>query len=150
MSAKLTYVLTTIPAAVHGGVLSVTYTMAVSVGISYFQYTNIDSGRNIFIIGFTMFMALLTPHWFIRNPDYIVTGTLEERGLVTRFPSFKPKPKDGIKVYQLPPALQKYLWEAICCVLLSEETGLDAWMATDNCFPDRESNPGRGGESAKS
>ncbi|XP_072434436.1 solute carrier family 23 member 3 [Chiloscyllium punctatum] len=142
MSAKLTYVLTTIPAAVHGGVLSVTYTMAVSVGISYFQYTNIDSGRNIFIIGFTMFMALLTPHWFIRNPDYIVTGvesvdiflmavfmmpviqggilaflldntvtgTLEERGLVTRFPSFKPKPKDGIKVYQLPPALQKYLW----------------------------------------
>ncbi|XP_060683712.1 solute carrier family 23 member 3 [Hemiscyllium ocellatum] len=74
MSAKLTYILTTIPAAVHGGVLSVTYTMAVSVGISYFQYTNIDSGRNIFIIGFTMFMALLTPHWFIRNPDYIVTG----------------------------------------------------------------------------
>ncbi|XP_038646339.1 solute carrier family 23 member 3 [Scyliorhinus canicula] len=74
MSAKLTYFLTTIPAAIHGGVLSVTNTMAVSVGVSYFQYTNIDSGRNIFIIGFTMFMALLTPHWFIRNTDYIVTG----------------------------------------------------------------------------
>ncbi|XP_041057150.1 solute carrier family 23 member 3 [Carcharodon carcharias] len=74
MSAKLTYFLTTMPAAIHGGVLSVTYTMAVSVGVSYFQYTNIDSGRNIFIIGFTMFMALLTPHWFIHNPDYIVTG----------------------------------------------------------------------------
>ncbi|GCB83143.1 hypothetical protein scyTo_0023979, partial [Scyliorhinus torazame] len=73
MSAKLTYFLTTIPASIHGGVLSVTNTMAVSVGVSYFQYTNIDSGRNIFIIGFTMFMALLTPHWFIRNTDYIVT-----------------------------------------------------------------------------
>ncbi|XP_067890920.1 solute carrier family 23 member 3-like isoform X2 [Heterodontus francisci] len=74
MSAKLIYFLTTIPIAIHGGVLSVTYTMAVSIGVSYFQYTNIDSGRNIFIIGFTVFMALLTPRWFIRNPDYIATG----------------------------------------------------------------------------
>ncbi|XP_048455038.1 solute carrier family 23 member 3 [Rhincodon typus] len=142
MSTKLMYLLTTIPAAVHGGVLSVTYTMAVSVGVSYFQYTNIDSGRNIFIIGFTMFMALLTPHWFIRNPDYIVTGiksvdifllalfmmpviqggilaflldntvtgTLEERGFVAHFPSFKSEPKDLTNIYQLPNALQRYLW----------------------------------------
>ncbi|XP_059503660.1 solute carrier family 23 member 3 isoform X2 [Stegostoma tigrinum] len=142
MSTKLMYLLATIPAAVHGGVLSVTYTMAVSVGVSYFQYTNIDSGRNIFIIGFTMFMALLTPHWFIRNPDYTVTGiksvdtfllalfmmpiiqggilaflldntvtgTLEERGFVAHFPSFKSEPKDLNKVYQFPSALQRYLW----------------------------------------
>ncbi|XP_051880761.1 solute carrier family 23 member 3 isoform X2 [Pristis pectinata] len=74
MSAKLTYFLTTIPMAIHGGVLSITYTMAVSVGVSYFQYTNIDSGRNIFIIGFTMFMALLTPRWFSHNSEYIATG----------------------------------------------------------------------------
>ncbi|XP_055494775.1 solute carrier family 23 member 3 [Leucoraja erinacea] len=74
MSAKLTYFLTTIPMAIHGGVLGVTYTMAVSVGVSYFQYTNIDSGRNIFIIGFTMFMALLTPRWFSHNPEFIATG----------------------------------------------------------------------------
>ncbi|XP_067843134.1 solute carrier family 23 member 3 isoform X2 [Heptranchias perlo] len=74
MSAKLTYFLTTIPAAIHGAVLSVTYTMAVSVGVSYFQFTDIDSGRNIFIIGFTMFMALLIPHWFTHNSEYIATG----------------------------------------------------------------------------
>ncbi|XP_062907429.1 solute carrier family 23 member 3 [Mobula hypostoma] len=73
-SVKLTYFLTTIPMAIHGGVLSVTYTMAVSIGVSYFQYTNIDSGRNIFIIGFTMFMALLTPQWFRLNSEYIATG----------------------------------------------------------------------------
>uniref|UniRef100_UPI00398F5337 solute carrier family 23 member 3 n=1 Tax=Pristiophorus japonicus TaxID=55135 RepID=UPI00398F5337 len=74
MSGQLTYFLTTIPIAIHGGVLSVTYAMAVSVGVSYFQYTNIDSGRNIFIIGFTMFMALLAPRWFLFNPQFIATG----------------------------------------------------------------------------
>ncbi|XP_069786657.1 solute carrier family 23 member 3 [Narcine bancroftii] len=74
LSDRLTYFLTTIPMAIHGGVLSITYAMAVSVGVSYFQYTNIDSGRNIFIIGFTMFMALLTPRWFGHNPEYIATG----------------------------------------------------------------------------
>ncbi|XP_059823603.1 solute carrier family 23 member 3 isoform X2 [Hypanus sabinus] len=98
MSAKLTYFLSTIPMAIHGGVLSVTYTMAVSIGVSYFQYTNIDSGRNIFIIGFTMFMALLTPQWFRLNSEYIATGTSTERGLVAGFPGFHSWPEgEGIR-----------------------------------------------------
>nr|XP_015214926.1 PREDICTED: solute carrier family 23 member 3 [Lepisosteus oculatus] len=74
VSPKLTQMLTTIPLAVHGGVLSVTYAIAVATGITYFQYTHMDSGRNIFNIGFTVFMALLAPHWFNRNPSIISTG----------------------------------------------------------------------------
>uniref|UniRef100_A0A8C3HH46 Solute carrier family 23 member 3 n=1 Tax=Chrysemys picta bellii TaxID=8478 RepID=A0A8C3HH46_CHRPI len=74
MSPRLAELLTTIPLAVHGGVLCVTYTVAVGTGISYFQYANIDSGRNIFIVGFTMFMALLVPRWLSAAPGYVATG----------------------------------------------------------------------------
>ncbi|NXW40614.1 S23A3 protein, partial [Nyctiprogne leucopyga] len=74
MSPRLAGLLTRIPLAVHGGVLCVTYAVAVGTGISYFQYADIDSGRNIFIVGFTMFMALLVPRWFSAAPAHLATG----------------------------------------------------------------------------
>ncbi|CAM4614204.1 unnamed protein product [Lepidochelys olivacea] len=74
LSPRLAELLTTIPLAIHGGVLCVTYTVAVGTGVSYFQYANIDSGRNIFIVGFTMFMALLVPRWLSATPRYVATG----------------------------------------------------------------------------
>ncbi|NXQ39340.1 S23A3 protein, partial [Catharus fuscescens] len=74
MSPRLAGLLTHIPLAVHGGVLCVTYAVAVGTGISYFQYTDIDSGRNIFIVGFTMFMALLLPRWFSTALAPLATG----------------------------------------------------------------------------
>lgn len=73
-SPKLTQLLATIPLAVHGGILSVTYTVAIATGITYFQNTDMDSGRNIFNIGFTVFMGLLVPQWVSKNPGCIVTG----------------------------------------------------------------------------
>ncbi|NXK01628.1 S23A3 protein, partial [Herpetotheres cachinnans] len=75
MSPRLAGLLTHIPLAVHGGVLCVTYAVAVGMGISYFQYADIDSGRNIFIVGFTMFMALLVPRWFAVAPAHLATGS---------------------------------------------------------------------------
>ncbi|XP_048339458.1 solute carrier family 23 member 3 isoform X2 [Sphaerodactylus townsendi] len=74
LSPWLTGLLATIPLAVHGGMLCVTYSMAVGSGISYFQYTDIDSGRNIFIVGFTMFMGLLVPKWLFASPLSLATG----------------------------------------------------------------------------
>ncbi|XP_009882365.1 PREDICTED: solute carrier family 23 member 3 [Charadrius vociferus] len=74
MSPRLAGLLTRIPLAVHGGVLCVTYAVAVGTGISYFQYADIDSGRNIFIVGFAMFMALLVPRWLGTAPAHLATG----------------------------------------------------------------------------
>ncbi|XP_065606748.1 solute carrier family 23 member 3-like isoform X3 [Cyrtonyx montezumae] len=74
MSPRLVGLFAHIPLAVHGGVLCVTYAVAVGTGISYFQYADIDSGRNIFIVGFTMFMALLVPRWLSVAPARLVTG----------------------------------------------------------------------------
>ncbi|XP_030342771.1 solute carrier family 23 member 3 isoform X1 [Strigops habroptila] len=74
MSPRLAGLLTRIPLAAHGGVLCVTYAVAVGTGISYFQYADIDSGRNIFIVGFAMFMALLVPRWFGTALAHLATG----------------------------------------------------------------------------
>ncbi|NXL91113.1 S23A3 protein, partial [Alectura lathami] len=74
MSPRLAGLLARIPLVVHGGVLCITYAVAVGTGISYFQYADIDSGRNIFIVGFTMFMALLVPRWLSMAPAHLATG----------------------------------------------------------------------------
>ncbi|MEE6488915.1 hypothetical protein FKM82_015433 [Ascaphus truei] len=73
-SPKLSEILMSIPLAVHGGVLCLTFSMVVGAGISYFQYAHIDSGRNIFIVGFAMFMALLVPRWLEASPGQLATG----------------------------------------------------------------------------
>ncbi|XP_063198348.1 solute carrier family 23 member 3 isoform X1 [Chroicocephalus ridibundus] len=73
-SPRLAGLLTRIPLAIHGGVLCVTYAVAVGTGISYFQYADIDSGRNIFIVGFAMFMALLVPRWLGAASAHLATG----------------------------------------------------------------------------
>ncbi|CAH2305256.1 solute carrier family 23 member 3 [Pelobates cultripes] len=73
-SPRISEFLMDIPFAVHGAVLSLTYSMALGGGISYFQYADIDSGRNIFIVGFTMFIALLIPRWLEATPGILFTG----------------------------------------------------------------------------
>nr|XP_020647659.1 solute carrier family 23 member 3 [Pogona vitticeps] len=74
LSPRLMGLLATIPLGIHGGVLCLTYSVAVGTGVSFFQYTDIDSGRNIFIVGFTMFMGLLIPRWLLAAPGSLATG----------------------------------------------------------------------------
>lgn len=70
--------------------LCVTYAVAVGTGISYFQYADIDSGRNIFIVGFAMFMALLVPRWFSVSPAHLATG---RSGIPQARQSLRPRGK---------------------------------------------------------
>ncbi|XP_036396679.1 solute carrier family 23 member 3 [Megalops cyprinoides] len=74
MSPRLTQLITSVPLGIHGAVLSVTYAVAIGTGVAYFQYTHMDSGRNIFNIGFAVFMSLLIPRWFSLQPAFIATG----------------------------------------------------------------------------
>nr|XP_035161677.2 solute carrier family 23 member 3 isoform X4 [Callithrix jacchus] len=57
-----------------GGVLGVTQAVVLSAGFSSFYLADIDSGRNIFIVGFSIFMALLLPRWFRETPILFSTG----------------------------------------------------------------------------
>nr|XP_008997764.2 solute carrier family 23 member 3 isoform X3 [Callithrix jacchus] len=74
LSPRLSQFLTTIPLPVLGGVLGVTQAVVLSAGFSSFYLADIDSGRNIFIVGFSIFMALLLPRWFRETPILFSTG----------------------------------------------------------------------------
>ncbi|XP_054441618.1 solute carrier family 23 member 3 [Pteronotus mesoamericanus] len=74
LSPRLAQLLTTIPLPVLGGVLGVTQAVVLSTGFSNFHLADIDSGRNVFIVGFSIFMALLLPRWFWKAPFLLSTG----------------------------------------------------------------------------
>uniref|UniRef100_A0A4X1UHW8 Solute carrier family 23 member 3 n=1 Tax=Sus scrofa TaxID=9823 RepID=A0A4X1UHW8_PIG len=73
-SPRLAQLLSTIPLPVLGGVLGVTQAVVLSTGFSSFHMADIDSGRNVFIVGFSIFMALLLPRWFREAPVLLSTG----------------------------------------------------------------------------
>ncbi|TSK92893.1 Solute carrier family 23 member 3 [Bagarius yarrelli] len=99
-------------------VLSVTYTVASATGITYLQYTDIDSGRNIFNTGFTVFMSLVLPRWFRSQPGFISTGTLSEKGFerdqsTRKIQSLADKALENrqslVAVYEAPQPVRKVL-----------------------------------------
>ncbi|XP_004864618.1 solute carrier family 23 member 3 isoform X2 [Heterocephalus glaber] len=57
-----------------GGVLGVTQAVVLSAGFSSFHLADIDSGRNVFIMGFSIFMALLLPRWLREASFPLNTG----------------------------------------------------------------------------
>ncbi|XP_006867931.1 PREDICTED: solute carrier family 23 member 3 [Chrysochloris asiatica] len=74
LSPRLTQLLTTIPLPVLGGVLGVTQAVVLPTGFSSFHLADIDSGRNVFIVGFSIFMALLLPRWLREARVLFLTG----------------------------------------------------------------------------
>ncbi|KAM9249097.1 solute carrier family 23 member 3 isoform 2-T2 [Dugong dugon] len=74
LSPRLAQLLTTIPLPVLGGVLGVTQAVVLSTGFSSFHLADIDSGRNVFIVGFSIFIALLLPRWLREAPVLLITG----------------------------------------------------------------------------
>ena len=48
--------------------------MIVAVGLSNLQNVDLNSGRNLFILGFSLFVGLSIPQWLSANRDAINTG----------------------------------------------------------------------------
>ncbi|XP_052247369.1 solute carrier family 23 member 1-like isoform X1 [Dreissena polymorpha] len=57
----------TIPDPVVGGMFMVMFGMITAVGISNLQYVDLNSSRNIFILGVSMFFGLSFPKWIAGN-----------------------------------------------------------------------------------
>lgn len=55
---------TTIPEPIVGGMYCAMFGMIASVGLSNLQFVDLNSGRNLFIIGFAFFMGLSLPEYF--------------------------------------------------------------------------------------
>lgn len=59
---------TTIPAPIVGGMYCAMFGMIASVGLSNLQFVDLNSARNLFIIGFAFFMGLSVPVYFAQHP----------------------------------------------------------------------------------
>ena len=105
-------IFTTIPQPIVGGMYCAMFGMIAAVGLSNLQFVNLNSARNLFILGFAFFMGLSVPVYFGKSPmafepewlasiintlggtgmavgalvalvlDNTIPGTAEERGLV--------------------------------------------------------------------
>ena len=60
---------TTIPQPIVGGMYCAMFGMIASVGLSNLQFVNLNSARNLFIIGFSIFMGLSVPEYFANDAN---------------------------------------------------------------------------------
>uniref|UniRef100_A0A672R6P1 Si:dkey-106n21.1 n=1 Tax=Sinocyclocheilus grahami TaxID=75366 RepID=A0A672R6P1_SINGR len=65
---KFSAVFITIPDPVIGGMFLLMFGMVAAVGISNLQYVDLNSSRNLLILGFSIFSDLVLPTWFNSNP----------------------------------------------------------------------------------
>lgn len=71
---KIGALFATIPDPIIGGVFCVMFAMIAAVGLSSAQCVDLNSSRNLFVLGSSLFFGLMVSHWTSRNPDAIKTG----------------------------------------------------------------------------
>ncbi|MEM7305320.1 MAG: solute carrier family 23 protein [Planctomycetota bacterium] len=59
---------TTIPQPIVGGMYCAMFGMIAAVGLSNLQFVDLNSARNLFILGFAFFMGLSVPEYFAQKP----------------------------------------------------------------------------------
>ncbi|XP_042213697.1 solute carrier family 23 member 2-like isoform X2 [Homarus americanus] len=74
MLGKVCALFVTIPEPVVGGVFCVMFSMITAVGLSTLQYVDLNSSRNLFVLGFSIFFGLSVSKWLEMNPGIIQTG----------------------------------------------------------------------------
>ncbi|XP_048507532.1 solute carrier family 23 member 2 [Athalia rosae] len=63
-----------IPEPVVGGIFCVMFGMIAAFGLSALQYVDLNSARNLYILGFSLFFPLVLSKWMITHSDAIQTG----------------------------------------------------------------------------
>ena len=108
-----------IPQPIVGGMYCVMFGMIASVGLSNLQFIDLNSARNLFVIGFSLFMGLSLPEYFGALDGQNILGTPSLKWLSDILSSLG---MSGMSV------------GAICAILLDntipgtpEERGLTAW-----------------------
>ena len=66
--SKFGALFTTIPQPIVGGMYCAMFGMIAAVGLSNLQFVNLNSARNLFILGFAFFMGLSVPEYFGQQP----------------------------------------------------------------------------------
>ena len=66
--SKFGALFTTIPQPIVGGMYCAMFGMIAAVGLSNLQFVDLNSARNLFIMGFAFFMGLSVPEYFGQQP----------------------------------------------------------------------------------
>ena len=66
--SKFGALFTTIPSPIVGGMYCAMFGMITAVGLSNLQFVDLNSTRNLFILGFAFFMGLSVPEYFASHP----------------------------------------------------------------------------------
>jgi nucleobase transporter 1/2 len=66
--SKFGALFTTIPQPIVGGMYCAMFGMIAAVGLSNLQFVDLNSARNLFILGFAFFMGLSVPEYFGQQP----------------------------------------------------------------------------------
>jgi len=73
---KICAVFVSIPQPIVGGVLLAMFGMIAAVGISNIQFADMNSSRNLFIVGFSIVLGLALPYYMKTHPNAIDTGMI--------------------------------------------------------------------------
>ena len=69
MFGKFGALFTTIPDPIVGGVFMVMFGMITAVGISNLQFVDMNSSRNLLVLGFSLMLGMALPYWVKANGD---------------------------------------------------------------------------------
>ena len=68
--SKFGAVFATIPEPIVGGIFYIMFGMVAAVGLSSLQYVDLNSTRNLFILGFSIFFGLVSPSCSLNCNDF--------------------------------------------------------------------------------
>ncbi|XP_078405873.1 solute carrier family 23 member 1 [Cetorhinus maximus] len=80
---KFTALFASLPDPILGGMFCTLFGMITAVGLSNLQFVDMNSSRNLFVLGFSMFFGLTLPNYLDANPTVINTGSPEINQILT-------------------------------------------------------------------
>ncbi|NXC52385.1 S23A1 protein, partial [Aleadryas rufinucha] len=80
---KFTALFASLPDPVLGGMFCTLFGMITAVGLSNLQFVDMNSSRNLFVLGFSMFFGLTLPNYLDSHPGAINTGVPELDQILT-------------------------------------------------------------------
>ncbi|XP_075062110.1 solute carrier family 23 member 1 [Mixophyes fleayi] len=80
---KFTALFASIPDPILGGMFCTLFGMITAIGLSNLQFVDMNSSRNLFVLGFSLFFGLVLPNYLDSHPNYIKTGLLELDQILT-------------------------------------------------------------------
>uniref|UniRef100_A0AAQ4RPG9 Solute carrier family 23 member 1 n=1 Tax=Gasterosteus aculeatus aculeatus TaxID=481459 RepID=A0AAQ4RPG9_GASAC len=80
---KFTALFASLPDPILGGMFCTLFGMITAVGLSNLQFVDLNSSRNLFVLGFSMFFGLTLPTYLDKHPESIKTGLPELDNILT-------------------------------------------------------------------